>query len=104
MSTVAKKARRSADPFARSIEDALELGRSIPYDEAWGFVSSPEGVANRIDRLRSAEPARAVAHCEMLPGGLSDKAEDIDDSDVHRDHRRKHGFMPAFERIAQSAC
>ena len=25
-------------------------------------------------------------------------------ADVRREHRRKHGFMPGFEKIAKAAC
>ena len=75
------KPRRPRDPFEQLIDEALEFDRYIPYDEAWGFTSELASVADRIDKLRAAEPGRAAALYEMLLAGLSDKAEDIDDSD-----------------------
>jgi len=63
------------------IEDKLDLGGFIAYDQAWGFVSGLEEVETEIDSLREAgQPEVAVELYESFLGGCYEKAEEIDDS------------------------
>lgn len=78
-----KTLRSRLDPIHGLIRAALQPGHFISYDEAFGFVSILEGVANQIQPLLSSDAARAVALYEVFLAGCNEKAENIDDSDAY---------------------
>ena len=78
---MSKTSRGQHDPMRMLIQEALQLGRFIPYSEGWGFTSRLEGVADQIEGLLAREPARAVGLYEIFLAGCNKKAEEIDDSD-----------------------
>jgi len=73
MSRVQRRRRR--DPIEQAMELALRLGDFIDYGTSWTFVSGLEEVERDIEKLLSAEPARAVDLYETFIAGCYEKAE-----------------------------
>ena len=74
------KPRSKADPIEREIERALRPGAFIRDGECFSFVSGLETVAATVDKLITADPARAVALYETFLAGCHAKADELDDS------------------------
>ncbi len=74
------KRRHRRDPIEQAMELALRLEDFIDYGAAWSFVTELEEVESDIQKLLSAEPARAVDLYETFVAGCYEKAGEIDDS------------------------
>ena len=74
------KPRSKADPIEREIERALQPGAFIRDGECFSFVSGLETVAATVDKLITADPARAVELYETFLAGCHAKADELDDS------------------------
>lgn len=75
------KKRKKSDPLVSEIEQALDLGQFISYNQSWEFVRELEDTKKRVDALvKNGEAERAVGLYEMFLSGCYEKAEEIDDS------------------------
>ncbi len=63
------------------IEEALQPGNFIAWDEGMAFVSELREVERQIEVVSCSDPARAVELFESFIAGCNEKAEEIDDSD-----------------------
>ncbi len=69
------------DPLISQIEQALDLGQFISYNQSWDFVHDLEDIKDKIDDLmESGEADRAVRMYELFLSGCYEKADEIDDS------------------------
>ncbi len=78
---MAKRRAQRRDPIHDIIEDALQPGNFIAWDEGASFVSDLGEVERQIEQLSRSDPARAVELYESFIAGCNEKAEEIDDSD-----------------------
>ena len=73
--------RKKIEPWVEAIEQALDLGRFISYNQSWDFVRDLEEVKGKIDALvEQGEAQNAVGLYEIFISGCYEKAEEIDDS------------------------
>ena len=73
--------RKKIEPWVDAIEQALDLGRFISYNQSWDFVHDLEEVKGKIDALvEQGEAQNAVGLYEIFISGCYEKAEEIDDS------------------------
>ena len=77
---MAGKSHSKYDFFEREIEQALNPGKFIRYDDSFSFVNSLDIIVEKITALIKSEPARAVILFETFIAGCYEKAEEIDDS------------------------
>ena len=75
-----RKRRPQGDPIEHEIELALNPGAFIPYGASFSFVSELDGVAAKIAKLISSDPARATALYETFLAACYLKIEELDDS------------------------
>ena len=78
---MAKRRAQRRDPMHDIIEDALQPGHFIAWDEGASFVSNLGEVERQIEQLSHSDPARAVELYETFIAGCTEKAGEIDDSD-----------------------
>jgi len=72
---------KKKEPLVLVIENVLDLGGFISYDQSWDFVNQLEEVKSEIDDLvKTGEAERAVSLYEVFLSGCYEKAEEIDDS------------------------
>jgi len=74
------KRRCKKDEWIAAIEDALDPGAFVSYNQAWRFVEGLEHVKDRLDTLAGDDPERAIEPYELFLSGCYDKADEIDDS------------------------
>ena len=75
-----RKRRPQGDPIEQEIELVLNPGAFIPYGACFSFVSDLDGVATKIAKLVSSDPARAVTLYETFLAACYVKIEELDDS------------------------
>ncbi|NQT58649.1 MAG: hypothetical protein HQ557_06665 [Bacteroidetes bacterium] len=69
------------DSMASEIEDALDLGSYISYQQVWDYVDNLNDVKERIDDMVMEATARqCVSLYVMFLSGCYEKADEIDDS------------------------
>lgn len=73
--------RKRRDPMDGSIEDALQPGRYIGWNEGFSFVADLIHCETEIAKLTVSDPARAVALYETFLAACDAKADEVDDSD-----------------------
>jgi hypothetical protein len=78
---MAKRRAQRRDPMHDIIEEALQPGNSIAWNEGASFVSDLGEVERQIEQLSRSDPARAVELYETFIAGCTEKAEEVDDSD-----------------------
>ena len=63
------------------MENALDIGRFISYNEGWNFIQGLEDIKKRIDYLvENGEAGETIHLYEMFLSGCYEKADEIDDS------------------------
>ena len=81
MAKVIKPRGKRRDPLEVTMENLLQPGHFIAWNEGFSFVSELRRVEEEIGKLTGSHPARAVRLYETLVAGCYEKAEEIDDSD-----------------------
>ncbi len=73
--------KQQIDSMAFEIQDALDLGSYISYQQVWDYVYNLENVKEKIDEMTTKATAKqCVPLYEMFLSGCYEKAEEIDDS------------------------
>lgn len=75
-----RKRHPQGDPIEHEIELTLSPGAFIPYGASFSFVSELDGVATKIAKLISSDPARAITLYETFLAACYLKIEELDDS------------------------
>jgi hypothetical protein len=78
---MAKRRALRRDPMDNAIEDALDPGQYIGWNEGYSFVSHLQHLEGEIAKVVKSDPARAVTLYETFLAGCNAKADDVDDSD-----------------------
>ena len=71
---------KGRDPIELLLEDALQFGHYVDWNEGGYFVSCLEKIANDIGKLVNSDPSRAAALYQSFIAGCNEKAEEMDDS------------------------
>src|SRR5580700_452427 len=78
---MAKRRAQRRDPMDNVIEDALDPGSYIGWNEGSSFVADLRHLEGEIAKVVIADPARAATLYETFLAGCNAKAEEVDDSD-----------------------
>ena len=69
------------DSLVSELEEALDLGSFIPYQQSWDYVRKLEIVKEKLDALAMKRAAKQyIPLYEMFLSGCYEKADEIDDS------------------------
>ncbi|MGI8745728.1 MAG: DUF6880 family protein [Bryobacteraceae bacterium] len=81
MAKITKRKAKRRDPIELAMEDALQPGHYVAWNEGGYFVSGLRRIEEEIGKLAGCDLSRAANLYEIFIAGCNEKAEEIDDSD-----------------------